>query len=301
MRKGRTATLERLTTLWRRLCEVAWAWRVYILVAAVSAVIGLGVAAVYGTVVDHTETLAFCANSCHEMHDTVYAEYTHTAHFKNPQGVVVTCADCHIPRGNWAAAMVTKIAATKELWGHVVGGESNVKVFNARRPALEQAVLAEFAATNASACKSCHVYANMVLADQNPVARAMHTQAMKTDANCLACHKSISHTLVVQAAETVPAANAATPAPAAHAAVFAQSEIARGQAIYAKSCAACHNSMEPKLADKAAWVPLLKLGDQALIDATIRGKGIMPPRGGDASLSDADIKAAIDYMTSAVR
>ena len=284
--------LERLTALWRRLWEIARAWRVYILVAAGSLIIGLGVAAVYGTVVDKTETLAYCANSCHEMNATVYAEYTHTAHFKNAHGVVVTCADCHIPRGNWPAAMVTKIAAVTEIWGHVVNGESNLKVFNARRPALEKAVLAGFAATNARACKSCHVYANMVLADQNPAARAMHSQAMKADANCLDCHKGIAHVMVADAGAAASAGSATAPA---------QSGSAQGQAVYAKSCAGCHNAMAPKLGDKAAWAPLLKQGDQALVDATIHGKGIMPARGGNASLSDADIKAAVGYMTSAVR
>jgi trimethylamine-N-oxide reductase cytochrome c-type subunit TorC len=283
--------LERLTALWRQLCDVAWAWRVYILVAVVSLTIGLGVAAVYGTVVDKTETLAFCANACHEMHVTVYAEYTHTAHFKNAQGVVVTCADCHIPRGNWPAAMLTKIAATSEIWHHIVDRDA-LKRFNAHRPELEKAVLAGFAATNASACKSCHVYANMVLADQNPAARAMHARAMKTDANCLDCHKGVAHVMVAEAGATAPAGS--TPAPA-------QSGSAEGRAIYAKSCAACHNAMEPKLGDKAAWAPLLKQGDQALVAATIHGKGIMPARGGNASLSDADIKAAVGYMTSTVR
>lgn len=282
--------LERLTALWRQFCEVAWAWRVYILVAAVSVIIGLGLAATYATVAEHTETLAFCANACHEMEATVYREYTHTAHFKNAHGVVVICADCHIPRHSWVGTAEDKFTAFGEIWAHVVYRESDLKIFNARRPALEKAVLAGFAATNASACKSCHVYANMVLADQNPGARAMHAQAMKTDANCLTCHTGVAHVMVAQAGSTALAASAP-----------AQGGIAQGQAVYAKSCAACHNAMEPKLGDKAAWAPLLKQGDQALVDATIHGKGIMPARGGNASLSDADIKAAVGYMTSAVR
>ena len=281
--------MEKLNALWRQIRDFAWSRRAFIAVAAVSMVAGLGLAAVYATAVDHTETLAFCAHSCHEMESTVYTEYTHTAHFRNPQGVMVTCADCHIPKGNWVAAMGTKIAATREIWGHVVGGESDLKVFNARRPDLEKAVLAGFAATNARACKSCHVYANMVLADQNPAARAMHTRAMKTDANCLECHQEVAHPRGEQAS-MIEAAQPMT-----------QSQAANGEAIYNKSCAACHNSMEPKLADRAAWAPLLREGDQALIDATIHGKGIMPARGGDASLSDTDIRAAVEYMTSKAR
>jgi len=256
--------MAKLSALWQRIGDTAWSRRVFIAVAFVSMVAGLGLAAIYAKVVDKTETLAFCAHSCHEMNATVYAEYTHTAHFKNPQGVVVTCADCHIPNGNWLAAMGTKIAATTEIWGHLVGGESDLKIFNARRPELEKEVLAGFAAANARACKSCHVYANMILPDQNPAARAMHTQATKTDANCLECHQEVAHPRIEQASMAEPAQ-----APM-------QSQAAAREAIYDKSCAGCHTAMAPKLGDKAAWAPLIKEGEPALVDATIHGKGIMP-------------------------
>ena len=39
-------------------------------------------------------------------------------------------------------------------------------------------------------------------------------------------------------------------------------------------------------------------GDSATV---IKGKGIMPPRAGSPSLSDADIKAAVDYMIQQVK
>jgi cytochrome c5 len=35
-----------------------------------------------------------------------------------------------------------------------------------------------------------------------------------------------------------------------------------------------------------------------LYAAAINGKGVMPPKGGRADISDADIKAAVDYMVS---
>jgi len=36
----------------------------------------------------------------------------------------------------------------------------------------------------------------------------------------------------------------------------------------------------------------------ALVQSALKGKGAMPPKGGNASLSDAEIRAAIDYMVS---
>ena len=73
---------------------------------------------------------------------------------------------------------------------------------------------------------------------------------------------------------------------------------ADGQAVYSQNCAACHTSMSPKLGDKVAWAPLIKEGADSLVASTIKGKGTMPPRGGHANLSDADIKAAVAYMVS---
>lgn len=286
--------LEKPDTFWQRMRAFVWGRRVLIIVAGVSVVAGLALAAVYLTVAQQTETLAFCAHSCHEMEATVYTEYTHTEHFRSAQGVVVTCSDCHVPRNDWVGTAADKFVAFGEIWDHIVYSEYKLKNFNARRPALEKAVLAGFAATNARACKSCHVYANMVLADQTPAARAMHAEAMKTDANCLTCHTGVAHVMVATAGEAAASGNE-MPASQGRTAPGGN---AQGQMVYARSCAACHDAMEPKLGDKAAWAPLLKQGDPALVAATIRGKGAMPARGGNASLSDNDIKAAVAYMTS---
>jgi cytochrome c5 len=38
-----------------------------------------------------------------------------------------------------------------------------------------------------------------------------------------------------------------------------------------------------------------------LHEAALKGKGAMPPKGGNLTLSEADVKAAVDYMLSAVK
>ena len=76
---------------------------------------------------------------------------------------------------------------------------------------------------------------------------------------------------------------------------------ASGKDTYNASCAACHTTGAagaPKLGDKAAWGNLIKTGMDALYSSTLKGKGAMPAKGGNASLSDADVKAAVDYMVS---
>lgn len=77
-----------------------------------------------------------------------------------------------------------------------------------------------------------------------------------------------------------------------------QAAAADGKAVYEATCAACHNTgvaEAPKLGDKAAWEARLK--DPAAMKASaLKGKGVMPPKGGNVSLPDADVLAAVEYM-----
>jgi cytochrome c5 len=79
---------------------------------------------------------------------------------------------------------------------------------------------------------------------------------------------------------------------------------ADGKAVYDSTCVACHATgvaNAPKLGDKAAWAPRVATGKDALVKSVVAGKGVMPPKAGNASLAEADIKAAVDYMLAAVK
>ena len=107
-------------------------------------------------------------------------------------------------------------------------------------------------------------------------------------------------------APTAPAAAATAPVVAAApmAAATPAAGAAQGKGLYESTCAACHASGvagAPKAGDKAAWAPRLKTGKDALYASTLKGKGAMPPKGGNMSLSDADIKAAVDYLIGLAR
>ena len=78
---------------------------------------------------------------------------------------------------------------------------------------------------------------------------------------------------------------------------------ADGQAVYGKSCTVCHAAGvagAPKLGDKADWGPRVAQGKDTLYKHAMEGftgaKGQMPARGGNAALSDDDVKAAVDFM-----
>lgn len=100
------------------------------------------------------------------------------------------------------------------------------------------------------------------------------------------------------------AAQAAAPAGAAVAAAPVAAAGVDGKKTYDTICMACHATGAagaPKLGDKAAWAPRLKAGNDALYASVLKGKGAMPAKGGNPALSDAEIKASVDYMTAASR
>jgi len=102
------------------------------------------------------------------------------------------------------------------------------------------------------------------------------------------------------AAAAVQAAVATTTA----AAPAAAAKTDAAPAIYGQVCVACHAAGvagAPKLGDKAAWGPRLAGGVDGLTASVIKGKGAMPPKGGAAAASDADIKAAVTYMVASVK
>lgn len=70
--------------------------------------------------------------------------------------------------------------------------------------------------------------------------------------------------------------------------------------IVKEVCGACHVpgvANAPKLGDKAAWAPRLKLGLDGLMQSVIKGKGAMPPRAG-TSLTDAELAGTIVFMAN---
>ena len=73
-----------------------------------------------------------------------------------------------------------------------------------------------------------------------------------------------------------------------------------GDQVYAAQCTACHTSGAlgaPKFGDVAAWAPRIKTGYEALLRASIGGKGQMPPQGG-GDFSDFEIGRAVVHMAN---
>ena len=106
---------------------------------------------------------------------------------------------------------------------------------------------------------------------------------------------------------SAPAAQAPAPAPApvveapAPAPVVAENTV--GKSVYNRTCALCHGAGiagAPKPGDKADWGPRIAQGKDTMYKHAIEGftgeKGMMPARGGGSTLSDEEVKAAVDFM-----
>lgn len=69
--------------------------------------------------------------------------------------------------------------------------------------------------------------------------------------------------------------------------------------VYDKVCAACHATGTlgaPKVGEKAQWEPRFAQGIDTLVTHATNGIRAMPAKGGDPSLTEANLKDAIVYM-----
>lgn len=74
-----------------------------------------------------------------------------------------------------------------------------------------------------------------------------------------------------------------------------------GEEVYKAVCVTCHGTGAagaPKFGSKEDWAPRLKDSMDTVYNYALHGKGAMPAKGG-SNASDADVKAAVDYMVNA--
>lgn len=78
-----------------------------------------------------------------------------------------------------------------------------------------------------------------------------------------------------------------------------------GILIYQQACVACHTAGiagSPRIGDAQAWRARIAQGMTVLVKNAINGyqgqTGVMPPRGGNANLTDAEVAAAVRYIVN---
>lgn len=106
--------------------------------------------------------------------------------------------------------------------------------------------------------------------------------------------------------ETSAPASAPAAAPVAAPAPVAENAV--GKKVYGNVCSMCHSAGvagAPKPGDKPDWGPRIAQGNDVLYKHALEGyngaKGQMPARGGNAALTDDEVKAAVDHMVALSR
>lgn len=114
----------------------------------------------------------------------------------------------------------------------------------------------------------------------------------------------------VYAGDTGKAALAAAQEAAAKAAAsqVAYGGTTDGKTIFGNLCHTCHENAAtgaPVITDKGEWAPRVAQGLDTLVKHATDGftgkKGVMPARGGNPSLTDAQVKATVEWMVSQVK
>ena len=133
-----------------------------------------------------------------------------------------------------------------------------------------------------------------------PERAAASRQSLMTDGSGIAARLA-----AVGQIGTAQAQSTSTPTQVAATETAATETTVDGQKVYQASCIACHGAGiagAPMVGNAAAWTSRIEAGADSLYTNAINGfqgsSGVMPGKGGNAALSDDEVKAAVDYMVT---
>ena len=165
----------------------SFAWS---LIAITFFVVGIVFWGGFHTAMKWTDNVEFCV-SCHSM-ETAYKEYQSSKHYTNTSGVRAICTDCHVPK-EWSGYVLTKLKATKDVWGELTGVIDTREKYEDHRLAMAQRVWEEMEHSNSATCRNCHAFDTMRIDDQRTGAKNQHPKAMAKGETCISCHKGLVH------------------------------------------------------------------------------------------------------------
>ncbi len=145
---------------------------------------------------------------------------------------------------------------------------------------------------------------------EGPRARLPRVVALLAGACALACssgeavEETSGFTVLSQPA---PSAAPAMPDPALWETPLDDPVLEAGRVTWTGTCIDCHSTGlggAPLIGNDELWSPRVAQGLEVLVEHATNGfygkKGEMPARGGNAELSDADVRAAVRFMVSKV-
>jgi len=176
-------------------------WLAIVALLLVGAAVG-AVGIIASTFVNRmTSTEAFCT-SCHSMANVAAdPHYQQSAHRNNAAGVLVSCADCHVPASNWFVETYSHVVdGVRDGFAEYTGHFDNTAVWEARQPALAQRVRDEMLREDSSTCRKCHDAARILPA--SPAGQSAHAMLASGHVTCITCHANVAHAPVTAGAGT---------------------------------------------------------------------------------------------------
>jgi nitrate/TMAO reductase-like tetraheme cytochrome c subunit len=158
----------------------------------VAAVIGAGGMMVSFAVNRYISTDAFCT-SCHSVALHIDIPYfQNSAHRSNNEGVRASCGDCHVPTTNWFTETYLHVTSgVRDVYADLTNNFTDPKVWEARRPRLEQQARAEMRAQDSVTCRSCHDAS--AIKPQSDTGRQSHALLAQGGVTCVDCHTNLVH------------------------------------------------------------------------------------------------------------
>ena len=175
-------------------------WLPIIGLLAVGGVLGAGALLASVEVNRHTSTDAFCT-SCHSMkHVAADPFFAKSKHRSNTAGVVVGCADCHIPTTNWFVETYVHVSSgIRDVWAETTNNFADRAAWEKHRIALNQHVREEMRRNDGVTCRGCHVPATIKPASER--GRAAHAMLAEGRMTCIDCHFNLVHAPVPPSAD----------------------------------------------------------------------------------------------------
>lgn len=140
-----------------------------------------------------TSSDAFCSNTCHAMTDYIAnkASYINSPHRTTHTGIQAGCADCHRPKGAFAATWAQTMDSMKYIWSFIAHDLSTQDKWNKTRAEMAYRVRDKMLSNNSETCRSCH---NQTLIRPESEAGIMqHKLAQAKNLTCISCHYNLVH------------------------------------------------------------------------------------------------------------
>lgn len=140
-----------------------------------------------------TSSDAFCSNTCHVMTDYIAneASYINSPHRTTHTGVQAGCADCHRPKGTYAATWAQFKDSMKYIWSYIAHDLSTLDKWNKKREEMAYRVRDKMLVNNSETCRSCHN--QPTLHPESQAGAMQHELAHINNLNCIACHYNLVH------------------------------------------------------------------------------------------------------------